>query len=63
MAAQIIDGKTISANIEASVKTQAEELKKIIGRPPCLAVVLIGDDPASKVYVKRKQQACAVSNQ
>jgi methylenetetrahydrofolate dehydrogenase (NADP+)/methenyltetrahydrofolate cyclohydrolase len=58
MAATIIDGKQISADIRAEV---AEETKKLIaekGITPGLAVVLVGEDPASQVYVNNKEKAC-----
>lgn len=58
MAAEIIDGKQISADIRAEV---AEETKRLIaekGVTPGLAVVLVGEDPASQVYVNNKEKAC-----
>ncbi|RJQ42350.1 MAG: bifunctional methylenetetrahydrofolate dehydrogenase/methenyltetrahydrofolate cyclohydrolase FolD [Gaiellales bacterium] len=58
MAAEVIDGKQISADIRAEV---AEETKKLIagkGVTPGLAVVLVGEDPASQVYVNNKEKAC-----
>jgi methylenetetrahydrofolate dehydrogenase (NADP+)/methenyltetrahydrofolate cyclohydrolase len=58
MAATIIDGKQISADIRAEV---AEDTKKLIeekGITPGLAVVLVGEDPASQVYVNNKEKAC-----
>jgi methylenetetrahydrofolate dehydrogenase (NADP+)/methenyltetrahydrofolate cyclohydrolase len=51
---KIIDGKEISAQIRGKVKEFAETLKKESGRTPGLAVVLVGENPASKVYVKNK---------
>ncbi|WP_300543851.1 bifunctional methylenetetrahydrofolate dehydrogenase/methenyltetrahydrofolate cyclohydrolase FolD [Maricaulis sp.] len=54
MSAELIDGKAVSAEIDARAGQVAAELAKSIGRPPCLAVVLIGDDPASDVYVRNK---------
>jgi methylenetetrahydrofolate dehydrogenase (NADP+)/methenyltetrahydrofolate cyclohydrolase len=51
----LINGKTIAAQI------QNELLKKVVGLPgrkPCLAMVLVGDHPPSKIYVARKEQAC-----
>lgn len=55
--AEIIDGKKIASEIEQNL---AQKVRKYIagGTTPCLAVILVGDDPASKVYVKNKQQAC-----
>lgn len=58
MAAQIIDGKAVSqtrlANIEEQVKQRVAQGLRV----PCLAVVLVGDDPASAVYVRNKKIAC-----
>lgn len=55
--ATIIDGKAISANVKEEVKREAEELKRK-GISCCLAVVIVGDDSASKVYVRNKKLAC-----
>lgn len=55
--ANIIDGKAISLQIKDEVKAKAEELKAK-GVEPCLAVVLVGEDPASQVYVRNKKKAC-----
>jgi methylenetetrahydrofolate dehydrogenase (NADP+) / methenyltetrahydrofolate cyclohydrolase len=54
MAAQIIDGKAIAAQVRAGVATHVARLKRDHGFVPGLAVVLVGEDPASKVYVKNK---------
>ena len=51
---KIIDGKEISAQIREKIKECGETLKKESGRTPGLAVVLVGENPASKVYVKNK---------
>tara|TARA_Y200000002_G_scaffold66111_2_gene51007 strand:+ start:2940 stop:3839 length:900 start_codon:yes stop_codon:yes gene_type:complete len=51
---KIIDGKEISAQIREKVKEFGETLKQESGRTPGLAVVLVGENPASKVYVKNK---------
>ncbi|EAQ31053.1 bifunctional methylenetetrahydrofolate dehydrogenase/methenyltetrahydrofolate cyclohydrolase FolD [Idiomarina baltica] len=58
MPAQLIDGKAIAANIRASVKTQIDERLNAGKRAPGLAVVLVGQDPASEVYVGNKRRAC-----
>ncbi|MAD54839.1 bifunctional methylenetetrahydrofolate dehydrogenase/methenyltetrahydrofolate cyclohydrolase FolD [uncultured Idiomarina sp.] len=58
MPAQLIDGKAIAANIRASVKTQIDERLSAGKRAPGLAVVLVGQDPASEVYVGNKRRAC-----
>jgi len=52
--ARIIDGKSIAADIDQRVGEAAAQLEKLLGRKPGLAVVLIGDDPASEVYVRNK---------
>jgi methylenetetrahydrofolate dehydrogenase (NADP+)/methenyltetrahydrofolate cyclohydrolase len=54
MSADIIDGKAVAAEIDAAVAAAAAELTPKLGRAPCLAVVLIGEDPASQVYVGSK---------
>ena len=57
--AVIIDGNEIAQEIRNSVRFEAVVLKEKTGTVPGLAVVLVGDDPASKVYVGRKSRACA----
>ena len=59
MSAQILDGKVISAEIRAGIKTRVEAMSAAGLRPPGLAVVLVGDNPASEVYVRNKRKACA----
>ena len=54
---QIIDGKAVSAAVKEKVKEQVAELKKD-GISVGLAVILVGEDPASKIYVSNKKQAC-----
>jgi methylenetetrahydrofolate dehydrogenase (NADP+)/methenyltetrahydrofolate cyclohydrolase len=54
MAAQIIDGKAIAAEVRAEVARDVKALQASHGLTPGLAVVLVGEDPASKVYVKNK---------
>lgn len=54
----IIDGKAISLKIKDQLKEQTEKLKSEHGVVPCLAVIIVGDDPASKVYVSNKKKAC-----
>lgn len=56
---QIIDGKMISARIKDELKEQAADLKNKQGISVCLAVIQVGDDPASTVYVGNKKKACA----
>ena len=55
--AMILNGKQVAAEIRAELKTRAEALRKD-GVVPCLAVLLAGDDPASKIYVRNKKRAC-----
>ena len=59
MSAQIIDGKAIAARVRAEVAEQVKLFRGQTGRVPGLATVLVGDDPASAVYVGGKQRACA----
>jgi len=56
MSTQIIDGKKIAADVRAQVGAEVQRLVKEHGLKPGLAVVLVGEDPASKVYVKNKAQ-------
>lgn len=55
----ILDGKSASSAIRAALRTEIEAEKSRAGRAPSLAVVLAGDDPASQVYVRNKEKACA----
>ena len=55
--AELIDGKRIAAEVRAEVATSVAEMKQRHGVVPGLAVVLVGDDPASAVYVRNKQRA------
>lgn len=57
---QIIDGKKVSAQVKEEVRKQTLELKEAYGITPGLAVVIVGDDPASRVYVNNKKKACEV---
>lgn len=58
MAATIIDGKAIAATIRDELATRVSTFHSETGITPHLAAVLIGDDPASAVYVRNKQRAC-----
>lgn len=58
MSAQIIDGKSVSQKVLDGVKEEVEKRVAEGQRRPKLAVVLIGDDPASHVYVRNKKKAC-----
>ncbi len=57
--ATIIDGKQMAASMRAEIKDKVAELKKTSGITPGLAVILVGDNPASKSYVTAKEKACA----
>jgi methylenetetrahydrofolate dehydrogenase (NADP+)/methenyltetrahydrofolate cyclohydrolase len=54
----LIDGKKVSAEIKEQVAAEVEILKKQTGKIPGLAVVLVGEDPASAVYVRNKNKTC-----
>ena len=56
--AQIIDGKKISSQIKEELKEKVSVMKQE-GKTICLAVIQVGDDPASSVYVGNKKKACA----
>ena len=59
MTANIIDGKALAKAIQVEI---AQEVKVIVEKgfqPPGLAVILVGDDPASQIYVRNKKAACA----
>ena len=58
MSAQTIDGKQIAQQVRNQVKINIEQRIQDGFRAPCLAVVIIGDDPASHIYVKHKKNAC-----
>lgn len=59
MAARIIDGKAVAARVRAEVAREVDAFVAETGRRPGLATVLVGDDPASAIYVGSKQRACA----
>jgi methylenetetrahydrofolate dehydrogenase (NADP+) / methenyltetrahydrofolate cyclohydrolase len=54
----VLDGKAVAARVRAEVKGRAAEFVAKHGRPPGLAVVKVGSDPASAVYVRNKRLAC-----
>ena len=56
--AVILDGKALSEKVRGQLKREVEELKEKSGREPALAVVLVGNDPASEIYVRNKIKAC-----
>jgi methylenetetrahydrofolate dehydrogenase (NADP+)/methenyltetrahydrofolate cyclohydrolase len=55
---QILDGKAKAKKIQSSLHDRIEKLHPVIGRPPGLAVLMVGDNPASAVYVRNKEKAC-----
>lgn len=59
MTAQILDGRQISAEIVADVRAKVDVRIAAGKRAPCLAVILVGNDPASQVYVGNKKRQCA----
>lgn len=58
MEAKILDGKALAQQIQTELKQQVEELTPKIGRPPGLAVLMVGDNPASAAYVRNKERSC-----
>ncbi len=56
--AVVLDGKAVAARVRAQVKLGVAEFARVQGRPPGLAVVKVGADPASAVYVRNKRRAC-----
>jgi len=58
MSAKIIDGKQVAADLHATIKQRVEKRLNEGKKAPGLAVVLIGEDPASQVYVRNKRLAC-----
>src|SRR5574337_32058 len=58
MSARIIDGKSIAAEIRREVRLDVAALTAQTGTVPCLAAILVGNDPASATYVQNKARAC-----
>ncbi len=58
MTAVILNGKTLSEQIRAEIALETADFVKATGVTPCLAAVLVGEDPGSQVYVRNKQKAC-----
>src|ERR1044071_7900840 len=56
--ATIIDGKIVAREVQKQVKEEVEGLERRWGMAPGLAVILVGDDPASQIYIKNKEKAC-----
>jgi methylenetetrahydrofolate dehydrogenase (NADP+)/methenyltetrahydrofolate cyclohydrolase len=59
MSAIIIDGKAVAAEIREGLKVETEAFRGEFGREPGLAVVIVGEDPASRVYVNNKKKGCS----
>ena len=58
MTARILDGNALSQIVRAELAEKAAALKATQNIVPCLAVILVGEDPASAVYVRNKVAAC-----
>ena len=56
--AKLISGKEVSTQIRQKIREQAQQLRENRGIQPGLAVILVGNDPASQIYVRNKQRAC-----
>lgn len=56
--AKILDGKALAQKIQNNLKAQIQILQETIGRSPGLAVIMVGDNPASAAYVRNKEKAC-----
>ena len=55
---RVLDGKALAQKIQLELKAKVAQLEPKIGRPPGLAVLMVGDNPASAVYVRNKERAC-----
>ena len=58
MAAQILDGKVMAENLRKEIGLRVQEMKQRSGTVPGLAVILVGNDPASEIYVRNKGKGC-----
>ena len=56
--AKILDGKTLAAKIQKELAKTIKEIQPKISRPPGLAVLMVGNNPASATYVANKEKAC-----
>ena len=61
MSARLLDGKSLAADLRGEIAADVAAMKAATGRVPGLAVVLVGDDPASRSYVTGKGKACAAA--
>jgi methylenetetrahydrofolate dehydrogenase (NADP+)/methenyltetrahydrofolate cyclohydrolase len=59
VAGKVIDGKAVAAELRGEVARTVADFKQSSGRAPVLATILVGDDPASNIYVANKHKACA----
>ena len=59
MTAQLIDGTLLSKKLRSEIKERTAKIQSIYGTPPGLAVILVGENPASQVYVSSKVKACS----
>ncbi|MBD1879593.1 bifunctional methylenetetrahydrofolate dehydrogenase/methenyltetrahydrofolate cyclohydrolase FolD [Coleofasciculus sp. FACHB-T130] len=57
--AQLLDGKALAERIYGQLQEQIQQIQATAGRPPGLAVLMVGDNPASAAYVRNKERACA----
>ncbi len=57
--AQLLDGKALAEKIQTELKERIQTLQEIAQRPPGLAVLMVGDNPASAAYVRNKERACS----
>jgi methylenetetrahydrofolate dehydrogenase (NADP+)/methenyltetrahydrofolate cyclohydrolase len=58
VSAKVIDGKAVAAGVRERVAREVPEFKATTGRAPKLVTVLVGEDPASKIYIRNKHKAC-----
>jgi methylenetetrahydrofolate dehydrogenase (NADP+) / methenyltetrahydrofolate cyclohydrolase len=58
IAARIVDGRAVAAAVRERVRVEAGEFAAAAGRPAALATVLVGEDPASQIYIRKKREAC-----
>ncbi|HEY6650316.1 MAG TPA: tetrahydrofolate dehydrogenase/cyclohydrolase catalytic domain-containing protein, partial [Mycobacterium sp.] len=58
MSATVMDGTAVANRILAETADRAAQFERARGRKPCLATVLVGDDPASHTYVRMKTNRC-----
>jgi methylenetetrahydrofolate dehydrogenase (NADP+)/methenyltetrahydrofolate cyclohydrolase len=58
LSARVIDGKAVAAAVRERVRAEVAEYAGTAGRAPVLATVLVGEDPASQIYIRNKREAC-----